>query len=526
MRPVTFSFVVCVALTMAVAVPDGAAQSTSGAGLPSDLGVVDFPTSGPPDAQVHFLRGAAMLHSFGLEDAALEFRQAQALAPDFAMAHWGEAMSYNHPLQRFREWDLPRQALERLGPTREARVAKAPTEREKGFVRAVDALFFGAGEETDRRVAYADEMERLAAAYPDDHEVQAFYALALLATSSDYGYEPYRTNVKAGAIALQVFDENPDHPGAAHYIIHAFDDPIHAAIALPAATRFAAIAPGVVHALHMPSHIFIQLGMWDDVSSSNAASYAAALEMFERQDTYESDTQRYFNARNLTHALDWGQYGDLQRGDYAKAWQAVENGEMVIANTEAPIAMQRAASTRPRYVIETEQWQVIEVSPHAAAGDTWRTASAPCGPEIWRRAPRRPRRWPRWTVPSRRSRITRSRRSCTPRGATRTPRRPRWRRRSSGRSRGARRVGRRPRSSRRTSCMARSCSSWVDPRKPSNSSSARCGARRTGRSRSAGSPAPPWPPAIRAPRARSTRSSWRSGAGRRTRRPSRKRGSS
>ena len=87
-----------------------------------------------------------------------------------------------------------------------------------------------------------------------------------------------------------------------------------------------------------------------------------------RQDTYESDTQRYFNARNLTHALDWGQYGDLQRGDYAKAWQAVENGEMVIANTEAPIALQRAAITRPRYVIETEQWQVIEVSPHAAVG--------------------------------------------------------------------------------------------------------------------------------------------------------------
>ena len=382
MRTVTF-VVVCVALTVAVAVPDGAAQPTSGAALPSDLGVIDFPTSGPADAQVHFVRGAAMLHSFGLEDAALEFRQAQALAPDFAMAYWGEAMSYNHPLQRFQQWDLPRQALERLGPTREARLAKAPTEREKGFVRAVDALFFGAGEETDRRVAYADEMERLAAAYPDDQEVQAFYALALLATSSDYGYEPYRTNVKAGAIALRVFDDNPDHPGAAHYIIHAFDDPIHAAIALPAATRFAAIAPGVVHALHMPSHIFIQLGMWDDVSSSNDASYAAALEMFERQDTYESDTQRYFNARNLTHALDWGQYGDLQRGDYANAWQAVENGEMVIANTKAPIALQRAAVTRPRYVIETEQWQVIEVSPHAAAGGH-------LGERHQRRADRRP----------------------------------------------------------------------------------------------------------------------------------------
>ena len=360
------------ALLLATAVacgdPTEATQAPPEAALPADLGVIDFPTSGPADAQAHFVRGAAMLHSFGLEDAALEFRQAQELAPDFAMAYWGEAMSYNHPLQRFSVWDLPREALERLGPDREARVAKAPTDREKGFIRAVDSLFFGKGEETDRRVAYADEMGRLASAYPDDHEVQAFYSLALLATSSDYGYEQYRTNIKAGGIALQVFNENPDHPGAAHYIIHAFDDPIHAALALPAAKRFAAIAAGVVHALHMPSHIFIQMGMWDDVVSSNDASYAAALEVFEQQDTYESDTQRYFNARNLTHALDWGQYGELQRGDYASAWQAVENGEMVIANTEAEIARQRASITRPRYVIETEDWQTIEVSPYAEAG--------------------------------------------------------------------------------------------------------------------------------------------------------------
>ncbi len=335
--------------------------------LPANLGVIDFPTSGSPEAQEHFLRGAAMLHSFGLEDAALEFRQAQEIDPDFAMAYWGEAMSYNHPLQRFRQWDLPKDALLRLGPDREARLAKAPTEREKGFVAAVDSLFFGAAEENDRRVAYADTMERLADQYPDDLEVQAFYALSLLATASDYGYEPYRTNVKAGAIALRVFGENPDHPGAAHYIIHAFDDPIHAAIALPAAKRFAAIAPGIVHALHMPTHIFIQLGMWDDVSTSNDASYARALEMFERQDEYESDTQRYFNARNLTHALDWGQYGDLQRGDYAKSWQAVENGRMVIANTEATLALHRAAITWPRYVIETEAWQQIDVSEHARA---------------------------------------------------------------------------------------------------------------------------------------------------------------
>ena len=111
--------------------------------LPANLGVIDFPTSGSPEAQEHVLRGAAMLHSFGLEDAALEFRQAQELDPDFAMAYWGEAMSYNHPLQRVQQWDLPKDALMRLGPDREARLAKAPTEREQGFVAAVDSVFFG-----------------------------------------------------------------------------------------------------------------------------------------------------------------------------------------------------------------------------------------------------------------------------------------------------------------------------------------------------------------------------------------------
>ena len=143
--------------------------------LPANLGVIDFPTSGSPEAQEHVLRGAAMLHSFGLEDAALEFRQAQELDPYFAMAYWGEAMSYNHPLQRVQQWDLPKDALMRLGPDREARLAKAPTEREQGFVAAVDSVFFGEAEESDRRVAYADTMERLADRYPDE-----FYGEILL----------------------------------------------------------------------------------------------------------------------------------------------------------------------------------------------------------------------------------------------------------------------------------------------------------------------------------------------------------
>ena len=203
-----------VLLAIVAATCGGSAPTTQASqALPASLGIIDFQTSGSAEAQVHFLRGTAMLHSFGLEDAALEFRQAQEIDPDFAMAYWGEALSYNHPLQRFQVWDLPKDALERLGPDRAARLAKAPSEREKGFVGAADTLFFGEGEENDRRVAYADAMERLAREYPDDLEVQAFYALSLLAASSDYGYEQYRTNVKAGAIALRVFNKNPNHPG-------------------------------------------------------------------------------------------------------------------------------------------------------------------------------------------------------------------------------------------------------------------------------------------------------------------------
>jgi len=136
------------------------------------LGVIEFPNSGSAEAQDHFLTGVLLMHNFEYDDAAAAFRRAHETDPSFGMAYWGEAMSCNRPLRRLREWDLPRQALERLGPTREARLAKVPTERGKGFVRAVDALFFGVGEETDRRVAYADELERLAAAHPDDRDAR------------------------------------------------------------------------------------------------------------------------------------------------------------------------------------------------------------------------------------------------------------------------------------------------------------------------------------------------------------------
>ena len=311
------------------------------------LGTVTFPTSGSGPAQDHFLRGVTIMHSFGWKEARAEFQAAQRLDPDFAMAYWGESLCYNHPL--ISEWDAetPKAVLRRLGNTPEERLAKAPTHREKGFIRAVEALVLGDGDTLTRRRAYMEAMGDLYDAYPDDEEVAAFYALSLL-MSAGRGDEAMRNNVLAGSVALQLLDRNPNHPGAAHYTIHAFDDPVHAPLALPAAHVFARIAEKVSHARHMPSHIFIQRGMWDQVSASNQSAYEAAVDGYEPGDRLD----------DMVHALDWGQYGDLQRGDYERAARWIELMEGIAERAgDNHLAATRLAEVKARYVIEREAWQ-------------------------------------------------------------------------------------------------------------------------------------------------------------------------
>ena len=225
------------------------------------VGSLNFPTSGSAEAQEHFLRGIAILHSFGWKQAIAEFQAAQQIDPDFAMAYWGESLAYNHPLFGEQDGESPRQVLARLAPTRAERLAKAPTAREKGFLGAVEILW-GEGEWRDNRVAYMEAMQRLYEQYPDDDEVATFTAVATLSAARAMNDRSFRYEMLAGSIALKVFGKNADHPGAPHYAIHAFDDPTHAPLALPAALRYAEIAPSVAHARHMPTHIFIQHGMW------------------------------------------------------------------------------------------------------------------------------------------------------------------------------------------------------------------------------------------------------------------------
>ncbi len=314
------------------------------------VGSLDFPTSArSAEAQQHFLRGVAILHSFGWKQAIEQFRAAQELEPDFALAYWGETLCYNHPLfATAADDDNPRATLARLGATPAERLAKAPTPREKGFLQAVEALW-GDGDYDTRRVAYMQAMERLYRQFPDDDEVATFYALSLLSGSRALGDQSGRLEMRAGAIALGVFGANPDHPGAPHYAIHAFDDPIHAPLALPAARRYAEIAPAVAHARHMPTHIFIQHGMWELVSQHNQSAYDAARALWNPGDSV-GDT---------VHPLDWGQYGDLQRGDYVRARNWIERLEKVIDESDgAQRAVDSLALLRARYVVETEEWKI------------------------------------------------------------------------------------------------------------------------------------------------------------------------
>jgi hypothetical protein len=320
-----------------------------------NVGTISFPTSGSPKAQQHFLRGVAILHSFGWKQAIAEFKQAQQIEPNFAMAYWGETLCYNHPLQTEQDAKSPREVLARLGPTPAARLAKAPTEREKGFLQAVEILW-GDGDWRTRRVNYMNAMERLAQQYPNDDEIKTFYAVSILSGARALDDNTFRYEMKAGAIALDVFKRNPKHPGAPHYAIHAFDDPIHAPLALEAARAYAAIVPAVSHGVHMPTHIFIQHGMWNEVANQNVRAFNVAKDLWQPGDV----------PGDLSHSGDWGQYGFLQLGDYAGARERTKALEDMAALSKHPRAPGVVALAKARYIIETEEWKVQPVADDAS----------------------------------------------------------------------------------------------------------------------------------------------------------------
>lgn len=283
------------------------------------LGSLSFPNSGAEAAQEHFARGVLLLHSFEYDDAAEAFRAAQELDPDFALAYWGEAMTYTHPVWNEKDTEAAVAVLNRYAPTPAARREKAPTEREKAYLHAVDVLYgegraegpaegFAEGHKERLDTLYSREMEELAASYPDDDEAQAFYALSLLGLSQ--GARDVPTYMRAGAIALDLLEKNPDHPGAAHYTIHSFDDPTHAPLAMKAARLYGPMAPDAAHAQHMTTHIFLALGMWDDVVEANIRADAVVDRALAGRGLPQTDCGHY---------NEWLMYGYQQQGRFDAA---------------------------------------------------------------------------------------------------------------------------------------------------------------------------------------------------------------
>jgi hypothetical protein len=325
-----------------------------------ELGTIAFPNSGSAAAQPPFLEGVKSLHSFQFDEAAVACQRAQKIDPVLAMAYWCEAMSHNHPLWAQQDTAAAKAILEKIAPTLEARLAKVKTDKEKAFLRAIDVLYYSPGDKLQRDTAYSNTLAEMYAKWPADHEVATWYALSLLGTvrPTDRGF---RRQALAASIAQKVFAENPRHPGAAHFIIHAFDDPDHAPLGLPAARSYAAIAPSAAHALHMPSHIFVQLGMWQDVRTSNIAAYKSAVELNTRMKLAEG--------REDFHTLSWLQYANLMLGNVDEAKQNVESAKAAADRNPTNTGIRNGyLAMRARLILETETWDASATSAASATG--------------------------------------------------------------------------------------------------------------------------------------------------------------
>jgi tetratricopeptide (TPR) repeat protein len=315
------------------------------------LGDITFPNSGAPEAQKDFIEGVLYLHNFEYEDAADAFKRAQAADHGFALAYWGEAMTYNHAIWMERDVDAGRAALEKLAPTPAQRAARAGSAREAAYLAAVETLY-GTTPATadlskeDRDNVYRDAMQQLHEAYPEDDEATTFYALSILGSAHEG--RDFATYMRAAATAFPVWERNPRHPGAAHYLIHSFDDPIHAPLGLPMAESYAQIAPAAAHAQHMTSHIFVALGLWQKVVAANVVASRVQNEGFAAKGR---------PARLCGHYPYWLEYGYLQLGRRAEAEGVLAACVEGLADGGDAGEQWHLGAMRARYVIDAERWE-------------------------------------------------------------------------------------------------------------------------------------------------------------------------
>ena len=359
MQRLNFLSTVLLVSVCAAFVAPAVAQHEHPAGDLGKLGKVTFPVPCDPSVQPQFTSAVAMLHSFWYEKASDTFAAIADKDPKCGMAFWGVAMTYYHPI-----WQAPGPADLKAGAAsvEKAKLAGAKTQRERDYIAAIET-FYKDSDKIDHRtraLAYEKAMDQLQARYPDDHEAAIFHALALLATAPPTD-KTYVNQKKAGAILEPLFVEQPEHPGIAHYLIHAYDYPPLAAGALDAARRYAKIAPDSPHALHMPSHIFTRLGLWQESIDSNLASAASA--------------QKNNAPGNELHAKDYLIYAYLQGGQDREAKKALESPPPGRPDDPQYMNWLYAMGTSPaRYAVERHQWAeaaALSVPANTFPGGRW-----------------------------------------------------------------------------------------------------------------------------------------------------------
>ena len=328
------------------------------------VGTVNFEVSCSAAARRAFPHAVALLHSFAYEQALAEFTAIASEDAKCAMAYWGQAMTWWRPL-----WYVPDANALRNGwaAIQKAGSRDIQTGRERGYIAALEAFYtdYDKIDYRTRAMNYRMVMQQLHQRFPKDNEVSAFYGLALLATAPPSD-KTYRDQREAAAILERVFAEEPDHPGAAHYIIHSFDSPALAKDALLAARSYARIAPDVPHALHMPSHIFTRLGLWQDSISSNLAAEDAARRWAESNHMpYASDQQ--------LHAMDFLMYAYLQQDREREAEGVLKEMNTLQKVQPTGASFYALAAIPARYAVERSQWTAaVALQPnHAGSPETW-----------------------------------------------------------------------------------------------------------------------------------------------------------
>ena len=323
------------ACSAALITPVSAHEHTlSSSSVTVGLGTIHFPNSGATRAQPDFIRGVLLLHSFEYAAARRAFQNAEQIDPDFAMAYWGEALTYNQTLWGEQDQGAARAALTKLAATPELRAAKAGTERERAYLASVE-LLYGNSDKPRRDADYSAALGALAQKYPDDLDARALYALSILGLTS--GKRDVANYMRAAAEAEAIYEIDKHHPGALHYLIHAYDDPIHAPLGLRAARLYGKIAPAAAHAQHMPSHIFFALGMWDEAIAANVASLR--ISRAEGDGGY--------------HALLWLTYAYLQEGKRAQAEELIRSVAHDVAAQPTKENRIRLADARAIWLVET-----------------------------------------------------------------------------------------------------------------------------------------------------------------------------